>query len=171
MQSWVRQAERVRSRGFDNAVHVRADRAVGGRGVGETKLGVLGIRWGGVLLVSRRNRKREVLYELSWHRSPRNSQCVSWVDDLAAGSDVSVLRKVRGVPVGHELGSVPGPFVTGLDGDDGGVAFVEQDDVRAAGQRGGAAPQAEGVLGFSPDVATAVAPFLALLVESRRLAH
>ncbi len=57
-------------------------------------------------------------------------------DDLAANADVPVPREGQGqgVLVDHDLDAVPGPFLTGLDVNDGGVAVVEYDEVGLAGQ-------------------------------------
>ena len=98
---------------------------------------------------------------------------MGWVDYLAADANVTVLREGQGqgVLVGHDLYSVPGLFPTGLHVDDGGVTVAEHDEVGTAGQYGGLPAQPEGVLALDVDGVAAFEPFLALLVQQRRVAH
>lgn len=76
------------------------------------------------------------------------------VDDLAANSDVPVLRDCPGdgVQVDHDLHAVPGLFAAGLDVDDGGFTVVERDDVGTASECGGQPVQSKGVLAFDKTV-------------------
>lgn len=57
-----------------------------------------------------------------------------WVDDLASDTNVPVLREGQGqdVLVDHDLDAAPGPFLTSLDVNDGGVSVVEYDEVGPA---------------------------------------
>lgn len=124
------------------AVLVHARRTVGGRDVAEAALGVAGYPLWRCVAGQSSHQGAEVLDELPWSASSRDAHRVRRVEDLAADPEVPVLRQCQGqgVLVDHDLDFVPGPFLTGPDVDDGGVAVVERDEVRAAGQRGSLPP-------------------------------
>ena len=79
------------------------------------------------------------------------------VEDLAADPGFAVLRHRpgQGVHVEHELGGVGRAFLAGLDVDDEDVAAVDDEEIGPAGQHGGLALQAKGVLGLGEDVVAA----------------
>ena len=86
--------------------------------------------------------------ELCGQCSPQDPHHVGGADDPSADANVAVLG--QGVPLEYDLHAVTGTFLTGLNVDYGGVAFVQHDEVGTAGQSGGLSGEPEGVLANVP---------------------
>ena len=91
------------------------------------------------------------------------------IDDLVDDAGVSVLFEgaEQCVHVDHDLGDVRGALDAGLGIDDGHVVATGDDEIRLAGEGGGAALEPEGVLTLNADVVAAVLEFEAGVVQQR----
>ena len=89
------------------------------------------------------------------------------VDDFAGDAGVSKFGHGprQGVHVDHELVAVPGAFGAGLDVGYEDVVVAEYQQVGLAGEDGGLAAEAEGVLTLDAGFVSALDPEVALLVE------
>ena len=101
-----------------------------------------------------------------------NAVGVVVVYDLAGELGIPVLWHGlgQGIHVDHNLIMVPGLFLAALDVDDEDAVFVEDEQVRLAGEVGGLTAEAESVLVLEADLVTAVRPPVSLLVDQSGMA-